>query len=148
MAFWIFKCNPAQYRLSDRLVEEPNDATTWTVRQHRNKIGPGDIAFLWETGPKGGIRAVIEIDSAPAEMFELVHEQSYWSTPDTERRLRVLGTLIRRNIHLTRGGLREVPGLENLSVFHGFQQMTNFPVSAEEGAILLRMVGNESKPLT
>jgi hypothetical protein len=38
--------------------------------------------------------------------------------------------------------LRSVPGLENLSVFHGFQQGTNFPVTPEEGAILLRLIGD------
>jgi hypothetical protein len=32
------------------------------------------------------------------------------------------------------------PGLEDLSVFHGFQQQTNFPVTPEQGAILLRLV--------
>ena len=50
---------------------------------------------------------------------------------------RVLAMIIDRDVNLSHTYLRSVPGLENLSVFHGFQQGTNFPVKSEEGAILM-----------
>ena len=51
-------------------------------------------------------------------------------------KLRVLGTLTRRDVNLSHATLREVPGLENLSVFHGWQQATNFSVTPEQGVVL------------
>lgn len=139
MAFWIFKCNPAKYRLADRLAD-PNPTLTWTVSRHRDEIGSGDTVFLWETGPNRGIRAVMRVDKAPRLMAELESEQAYWAERDTQEQWRVMGSLTHRDVGLSHTDLRGVPGLENLSVFHGFQQQTNFPVTPEEGAILLRLV--------
>jgi hypothetical protein len=45
--------------------------------------------------------------------------------------------------NLSHATLREVPGLENLSVFHGWQQATNCSVTPEQGGILLRLVAGQ-----
>jgi hypothetical protein len=45
------------------------------------------------------------------------------------------------NINLPHNELREIEGLEELSVFTGFQQATNFPVTPAQGEILSRLVG-------
>ena len=139
MAFWIFKCNPEKYRLEDRLGD-PNPTLTWTASRHRDEIGAGDTAFLWVTGINRGIRAVMRVDQAPRLMAELESEQPYWAERDTQEQWRVLGTLTHRVVDHSHTALRDVVGLEHLSVFQGFQQMTNFPVTPEEGAILMRMV--------
>ena len=139
MAFWIFKCNPDGYRLDDRLAD-PNPTISWTVSRHREEIVPGDTVFLWVTGRSRSIRAIMWVDEAPRLMAELESEQPYWAERDTEEKWRVLGTLTHRGVNLSHNDLREVPGLEKLSVFRGFQQMTNFPVTSEQGAILLRLV--------
>jgi len=56
--------------------------------------------------------------------------------------MRVVGTLTHRDANLPHNELREVVrGLEELSVFKGFQQATNFPVTPEQGTILLGLVG-------
>jgi hypothetical protein len=49
---------------------------------------------------------------------------------------------MRRDLNLSHETLRDVPGLENLSIFRKdvYQQATNFAVSPEESAILLRLV--------
>ena len=78
-------------------------------------------------------------------MPEMESEQPYWAERDTEVQCRVLATIIDRDVNLSHTYLRSVPGLENLSVFHGFQQGTNFPVTPEEGAVLLRLVGAREK---
>ena len=56
MAFWIFKCNPEKYRLSERLADA-TPAISWRVTKYHDEIGPGDTVFIWETGPERGIRA-------------------------------------------------------------------------------------------
>jgi len=139
MAFWIFKCNPEKYRVADRLAD-PNPDITWIVSRYRDQMGPGDTIFIWETGPDRGIRAVLRADGVPEDMQELESEQPYNTERDNEVRCRVRATITDRDVNLSHSDLRSVPGLENLSVFHGFQQRTNFPVTPEEGAILLELV--------
>lgn len=139
MAFWIFKCNPEKYRVADRLTD-PNPNLTWTVSRYRDQIGPGDTIFIWETGRDRGIRAVLRAESVPQDSPELESEQPYWAERDTEVQCRVIAMITHRDVNLPHTYLRSVRGLENLSVFHGFQQGTNFPVTPEEGAILLRLV--------
>lgn len=139
MAYWIFKYNPELYRLDDRLVD-PNPDITWTVSRHRHEIGPGDTIFLWRTGPERGIRAILRAEAVPQDMPELESEQPYWVERDTAVRCRVRATIVDRDVNLPHTELRTVPGLENLSVFHGFQQGTNFPVTPDEGAILLELI--------
>lgn len=144
MAFWIFKCNPEQYRLSQRLAD-PNPTTSWRVTKYRDEIGPGDTVFIWETGPKRGIRAVMRVDESPREQPELETEQPYNVQRDTETKVRVSGTLTQRDLNLSHEVLREVPGLEDLSIFRKdvYQQGTNFPVTPDEAAILLRLIQGE-----
>jgi predicted RNA-binding protein with PUA-like domain len=139
MAYWIFKCNPEKYHLADRLAD-PNPTMTWTINQHRSEIGPGDTVFLWVTGHNRGISAVMRVDEGPRLMTELESEQRYWAERDTQEQWRVMGTITHRDFNLSHTILREEPGLENLSVFHGFQQKTNFPVTPAEGTILLRLI--------
>ena len=89
---------------------------------------------------------VLRIDDAPRVRPELESEQRYWVDRDTEARLRVACTLTHRHVDLPHHQLRHVRGLGNLSVFHGFQQATNFPVTPEEANILLTLVG-ECQPV-
>lgn len=142
MAYWIFKYNPQLYRLADRLAD-PNPEVTWTVSRYRDQIAPGDTIFVWETGSNRGIRAVFRAEAVPQDMAELETEQPYWAQRDTAIRCRVLATIIERDVDLPHTALRTVPGLENLSVFHGFQQTTNFPVTPDEGAILLGLIRSQ-----
>ena len=145
MAFWIFKCNPEKYRLEQRLAD-PNPTLTWTVSRHRDKIEPGDIAFLWVTGRDRGIRAIMRVDEAPRLMAEFDSEQTYWVEQDTRELWRVSGAFIHRNIQISSKSLHKVPGLEELSVFHGWQQTTNFPVTPDEGAILTGIIETDLGP--
>jgi 5-methylcytosine-specific restriction protein A len=147
MACWIFKCNPEKYRLVDRLAD-PNPVITWTVSRFGDQIRPGDTVFIWETGERRGIRAVLRIDEGPRDMPELEGEQRYWAEKDQTICSRVLCTITHRGVDLSAERLRRVPGLERLSVFHGFQQATNFPVAPGEGEILMRLVERGGGPPT
>jgi hypothetical protein len=96
--------------------------------------------FLWVTGSQRGIRAVIRVDDPPRLMSEMEAEQSYWSEWDTQEQFRVVGMITHRDVNLPHHELRKVAGLADLSVFTGFQQATNFPVTPVQGEILLRLV--------
>ena len=139
MNCWIFKCNPDRYRLDERL-SDPESLTTWLVSRYRERIAAGDLAFIWQTGGERGIRATIRIDSSPEDMPELDNEQKYQVSPDRRIACRVRAAFIRRDLNFSAATLMTIPGLENLSVFHGFQQTTNFEVTTDEATILLKMI--------
>ncbi len=138
MKYWIFKCNPDYYRLTERL-SDPRNEVTWLVTRYKKEIGEGDIVFLMETGPFRCIRAAMRVDCSPIEMTELEPENSYWVEPDGEPRCRVRGTLThRRDVSID--DLKADKALEELSILNGYNQGTNFPVTNEEGKIILRML--------
>jgi predicted RNA-binding protein with PUA-like domain len=139
MAYWIFKCNPDKYHLEDRLAD-PEPAITWTVTRFREEINASDIVFLWVTGEQRGVRAVMKITEPPRSMTELEREQKYWAERDDDEQIRVIAIFTHRDVNLHHTELREVDGLENLSMFHGFQQGTNFRVTDAEGEVLMRLV--------
>lgn len=105
-----------------------------------DEIKAGDIVFLWVTGPQRGIRAVMRVEKPPCLMPDRESEQVYWAERDTQEKFWVIGTLTHRHVNLPHHKLREIEGLENLSVFIGFQQTTNFPVTPAQGEILMRLI--------
>ncbi len=139
MAYWIFRYNPQNYRLADRLAD-PNPVTAWRVNRFRTQIGPGDTVFVYETGANRAIRATLRVDSVPRQMPELESELPYCRSQESQVCWRVMATIVHRDVNLSHRDLRSTPGLENLSVFHGFQQATDFPVTPEQGAILERLI--------
>jgi predicted RNA-binding protein with PUA-like domain len=144
MNFWIFKSNPDLFKLDDRL-QDPEPHTTWKVSRYKDGIQIGDLAFIWRTGPKRGVVGVIQITSTPKEMYELEHEQKYWENPDMELITRVKGNFIYRCPCISHKELKQINGLKDLSVFHGYQQQTNFSVTEAEGNILIELVKAEMK---
>jgi predicted RNA-binding protein with PUA-like domain len=137
--FWLFKCNPQDYRIADRMAG-PNPTITWRVTRYAKDMAPGDTVFLMATGTERSIRGVLRIDAGPQDMAELESEQEYNTERDTEVRCRVRCTITHRQVDLPIEELKSVTGLENLSIFHGWQQATNFPVSDSEGRLLLSLV--------
>ena len=143
MSYWIFKASPDQYRLDERLKDkEPK--IQWRVTRYKDEIKTGDTVFLWRTGKDRGICAVMNVDSNPEDKNELESEQKFYVERDTLVRTRVAGTLTHRIDCISSLALKVTPGLENLSVFSGYQQATNFKVMPEEGKIIMRLV--EAQP--
>jgi hypothetical protein len=140
VSYGIFKSNPERFRIDDRL-KDPDPRTTWLVTRYRDEIKPGDVAFIWKTGREGGVCGTMRVDSGPELLADSPADRKLWvQSEDSDPRLRVRGTFLARIPCLTARELRKVSGLENLSVFHGFQQATNFRVTPEEGEILMRLV--------
>jgi hypothetical protein len=140
MNYWIFKCNPQRFRIDERL-QDPEPGTNWRVTRYRDQIMPGDLAFIWRTGPDGGICAVMRVESRPQVLAEEKPDVEYWvDRSEAKPQVRVRGSFTHRIPCLQRDDLRTISGLEALSVFQGWQQATNFRVTQEEGAILLKLV--------
>ena len=139
MKYWIFKCNPDKYRIYDRLVN-PERTTSWRVTRYRDAISPGDTAFIWPTGKHRGICAIVRIDSWPEDIAELEHELPYCVGLDTGIRCRVLGTIMNTFECISYKFILSVPALQNMSVFHGYQQATNFRLSHSEGMKIMDII--------
>jgi 5-methylcytosine-specific restriction protein B len=52
---WIFQGNPKYYDIMGAIKDL--DKITWSVKQYHNQIKKGDRAYIWVSGPKGGIVA-------------------------------------------------------------------------------------------
>ena len=141
MKYWIFKCNPEHYHLTERINDaDPN--TTWRVTRYKDEIKAGDIGFIWVVGDKRvrGIQAVMRIDCDPVEMDEIETEKKYYVKPDYKRMWRVKATYLERFPLVSAETLKEIPVLSGLSMFHGVQLPTNHKVSDEEGQFLMQFV--------
>ena len=138
MSYWIFKCNPDEYRIDERL-KDAEPTITWRITRYKDEIKKRDIAFIWRTGAKRGLCAIIRIESDPREMQELDSEQKYNFERDIRIRMRIEGKFTNRFDCISHKQLRNTRGLENLSVFSGYRQTTNFRVTDEEGRILLTL---------
>ncbi|HEV8069210.1 MAG TPA: EVE domain-containing protein [Planctomycetaceae bacterium] len=142
MNFWIFKWNPDDYDLDGRL-KDPDPNTSSKVTKYQNEIALGDIAFIWQTGNDRGIRAVMRIDKAPGNWPELEVEKRYAKEPESDDCLRVVGTLIRRSVHLRQPEIEaeiEKAGAGRFSLLTAVRQGTNFRLRSDEGEVLLRLV--------
>jgi 5-methylcytosine-specific restriction protein B len=52
---WIFQGNPKYYDVTGAVKEL--DVITWSVKQYQKQIKKGDRAYIWLSGPEGGIIA-------------------------------------------------------------------------------------------
>jgi hypothetical protein len=144
MNYWIFKVNPEKYRIDDRF-NDPNPNITWSVTRYKEQIRIDDLAFIWKTGNPHGICGLLSITSNPTLMYEPEIENKYAFRPDYESSLKVMAVILKSFPIIDSSFLKQIQGLEKLSVFHGFQQATNFPVSLNEGKLLLKIIENQEK---
>lgn len=134
MNYWIFKANPKLFDVEAN-IRMGNLPHGWKVSRYRNEIKAGDTVFLWLTGSPRGIFAVLKVTSDP---YHLPHDPSdpYWSDI-----YKVDVRLLKHFPLLDAEFLKLIPGLQNLSTFHGYQAATNFKVTPSEGEIITRLIG-------
>ena len=141
MNYWIFKCDPAKFRIEKRL-KNSIDETSWQVNENEQFIGEGDLAFIWRAYRDVGILAVMRVTSKPYEFEELPHEIPYYTdknNPDIGIRLRVKGTFEDRFELLRSDEIREDSRLKNISALTA-RRGTNFPLTEDQGKILIALV--------
>jgi hypothetical protein len=135
MNFWIFKTNPAKYDIDERL-RDPDPKIAWLMTRYRQEIQPGDFAFIWRAGEPRGIIAVILVQSNPQWG---IPGGPGWIVPPPHN-WRVRGSIIHRFPIILSSDLKTIPGLEKLSVFHGYQAATNFRVTPSEGILIAKEI--------
>ena len=136
MNYWVFKCDRNKYWLDDRLVD-PAQPITWRVTRYADEIKPGDVAFISQTCPGPGIRAVIEIQSIPSQRAEISSETRFWRYPPILE-CRVEGILTKRCAVIPFKTLKSV-GLNDLSIFSP-ERATNFRLTQAQGKIILGLI--------
>jgi predicted RNA-binding protein with PUA-like domain len=142
MAHWIFKASPLKYKIDERL-SEPLVLVTWKVNnEYRNDVAVGDIAFIYRTGPRRGIVGALRVTVEPCLMEEIDSEKRFCMDLALGMEWRVRGEITHRcaSAVILAEELRDTAGLENLSVFHGFNQRTTFPVRPDEAEILTQLL--------
>jgi hypothetical protein len=85
---WVFQANP-QYSDTVAAVESL-DTISWTIPQYAEHIQAGDRAYIWLSGPNGGVIAVGEVTSDPRPMPPGTTDTHQRGTPSpTDPRLAV-----------------------------------------------------------
>ena len=146
MNYWIFKCNPDKYRIDDRL-KDPENKITWLVTRYRDKIKVDDIAFIWRTGNKRGIVGAIKIVEKPFWRKELDTELPYCIDLDNSLRMRVVADIFSRGPFLSQEYIQSVSKLQDLSIFRGFKQATNYKITENEGRLILDIMKIKSNSM-
>jgi len=139
--YWIFKCNPNKYDIDGRMAN-PDAETSWRVTRYENEMRVGDTVFIWRCGPiqQRGIVAIMNIESNPQQMEEIELERKYIKDNNVSTMCRVKGRFMGRFFNIPCTDLMKIPELSNLSVFHGFQQATNYRVTLNEGGWIMKMI--------
>jgi hypothetical protein len=144
MNYWIFKVNPDDYDIDAHLAYH-DKRITWRTPNHTKFIKPGDIAFVWKTGPKGGIIGVMDIETNPRVMKVFEHEKQFIIKNIPLADEMVSGKFREVKINLPADVLKQMPQTSDLSVFaksskKEFTQGTNFKVTKEEGEAILLFI--------
>jgi predicted RNA-binding protein with PUA-like domain len=144
MRYWIFQSNPKNYRLSAALSEVHSHGMVmaWQTRQHRTKIHPGDIVYLWESGKQAAIVAVARVLTEPSDIGDEPWESKHYATPNLSnrpgRRARIRITHILPS-RLRRDTIKTDPALHGLRILH-FANQTNFALDGQQAAALRRLI--------
>jgi MoxR-like ATPase/predicted RNA-binding protein with PUA-like domain len=63
--FWLFRANPEQPDLSQRLPSGQLGTNDWVAGRHWRDMRPGDGVVLWQSGPRPGIYALARLAGKP-----------------------------------------------------------------------------------
>jgi hypothetical protein len=133
---WIFQANPELFAVDDALRRLTQ--INWLVQRYQDQISAGDRAYVWRSGAEAGILGQLEILEAPKLAPEAEDERRFniqgskFAGEQLRVRCRVFKVL---DSPVSRARISGTPGLRELMILRA-PQGTNFPVSAEEAAIL------------
>ncbi len=77
---WIFQCNPERYDLVGAL--RASRVESWSVRQHKETIRPGDKVIIWATGKLSGCYALATVTSLLQTYESAQEDEEYWTDKD------------------------------------------------------------------
>jgi hypothetical protein len=137
--YWLMCCDPKRYPLDERL-RDPNPRMTWRVTRYHDDMAAGDLAFVWLTGSRRGIAAVLHVLSS-AEVVDRP-EPSDVDCVDVEiGPTYVIETaVVARGFHLSARAVKEEPTLSEMSIFSETQHATEYHLSRMEALKILELV--------
>lgn len=162
MASYLFQGNPDRFDIDGYLQAaiDQDREISWSVKQHKNSIQPGDTVYLWRAAGKdrneSGVIAqavcVSQVDLTAPDSFA----QSYWKDPpNTESRVKLeLQSLnLKHKKIIKKEWIEEDPQLKDLSILKQAQG-TNFVITKSESSRLddlsykeLELIGREVRAL-
>jgi MoxR-like ATPase/predicted RNA-binding protein with PUA-like domain len=129
---WLFQANPRYYDI-DRALQEL-DEIEWTVRQYRKRVAGGDRAYIWKSGPDGGViaigRVASDVSDSPPDPSEDPYYRDREAFAKSEPRVRIAIERV-LDAAIPRDTLRNDPVLSGLSVLR-FANATVHEVKPEE----------------
>ena len=132
--YWIFQTNPRIFDIDKAINELKEDF--WTVRQHKDLVEAGDIAFYWKSGT--GIIGLGRILTSPSEIELPLKLRKYWKIPPKswkETRVKITYDYILKRPILRKNLLKD-DALKNMTIIEA-PQGTNFRMREYEVERLL-----------
>lgn len=143
---WIFQGNPDRYDVMDAVTNL--EECTWTVHQYANKVRPGDMAYIWESGRNAGVIAIGQVLTKPEPMTRLDEEEPYFrdaslvgSEPAPRVRIGIQRVL---SAKITRDQFKDHPILSQATILKQ-PQGTVFPLSPEQAAALEDLISGSQR---
>lgn len=137
---WIFQGNPAYYNVINAVnnLEE----ITWAVNQYQRQIKKGDEAYIWLSGPGGGIVAAGTILNDP--ITSQPNAKDPYNRSETMNRESFLAVDIRLNNILTESIVERTLLLSDERTKRmeilTYPGATNFKVTKEEDAVIKSII--------
>lgn len=137
--YWIFQANPSVWDVRQAVADFT--ATDFSILQHATEVKGGDMAFMWESGPSGGLVGLAEVLEDPVARVHRpdahqVAESHSLQGPHPRADIRVLRAV---DPPIARAELKSDPRLGNMLLFRQAQG-TNFPLTEEEARVLKQLV--------
>lgn len=142
-AFWIFQGNPKYYEVIEAVNEL--DTITWAVNQYQKQIKEGDKAYIWLSGPGGGIVAVGTIlcdpkivkpnFEDPFNRSEVLNKEPYLAV-DIHLHTKLADSIVERTLLLSDERTKRMEILT-------YPGATNFRVTKEEDKVIKSIINGK-----
>lgn len=139
-ACWIFQGNPKYYDMISAVAEL--DVIQWATNQYKNRIKSGDKAYMWMSGPNGGIVAEGIVlcnpemrPSNPDDPYlrsETLNNKPHYAV-DIQINKKLINSIVLRTTLLND---ERTKNLEILT----YPNATNFPVSEEQDEVITSLI--------
>ena len=143
MQYWIFRTSPTNYDIRLRLLAE-SPLLTWKVSQHRARIQPGDLAFIWIGGPldSQAVLGAVRVEDPPAVMEVPREDVAFWSEPPAGPEYRVPCRIIARGPEVQRESIADLAEMQGHTILFQHQHL-NHALSVAQGQGIAGLMGIE-----
>jgi hypothetical protein len=139
MKYWLVCCDPERYPLDERL-RDPDPRMTWRVTRYHDDMAAGDLAFVWLTGTRRGICAVLHVISSAEVVDRLRPSDVDCVDVEIGPIYTIEAALVDRGFTLPARSLRAEPVLGEMSIFSETQHATEYHVSRPEAVRILELI--------